>query len=441
MVDMIVDNYGQDAIAAIAAAWRDGAGDDEALEAGTGVPVDELYDAYFASFGVGGPDRRRARRRSCPRTSTSRRSPSAAAGRRERDAAAPSPSPARAPIQTRRRCGVDPGVRRRGPLVGRDRWPSSPAARRGQGHEQPTEAAAGQPAVGGEHRRRPGGDRLRRVRAVERIARARPVRDVGAAGARRPGLEARGRAGGPAWRSWPRRRPRCSSSRPASTTSSSALAEVNRRLEDARLAAGLTPLQGPGRRDRDRRLQARDPRWREPGQLHRAGRRPARHRGRALGIRRRGDRDQRRAAWWRPRRSTGWAHRSSSTPRSCRRRSGSRRSAPTGCSSGSTTNSAFLRPRRSADRRLRARVREPGRGCRWSCRRSSATPDFAGPSRRRRCPDAEPALRRRPLRGGDADRAAGRGSAELPGATRSRSAGCRRTELSTLIETLTARQP
>jgi uncharacterized protein YlxW (UPF0749 family) len=32
----------------------------------------------------------------------------------------------------------------------------------------------------------------------------------------------------------------------ASTTSSSALAEVNRRLEDARLAAGLTALRGPG---------------------------------------------------------------------------------------------------------------------------------------------------------------------------------------------------
>ena len=32
----------------------------------------------------------------------------------------------------------------------------------------------------------------------------------------------------------------------ASTTSSSALAEVNRRLEAARLAAGLMPLQGPG---------------------------------------------------------------------------------------------------------------------------------------------------------------------------------------------------
>jgi uncharacterized protein YlxW (UPF0749 family) len=32
----------------------------------------------------------------------------------------------------------------------------------------------------------------------------------------------------------------------ASTTSSSALAEVNRRLEEARLAAGLRPLKGPG---------------------------------------------------------------------------------------------------------------------------------------------------------------------------------------------------
>ena len=55
MVEMIIDTYGRDAIAAIAAAWRDGASDEEALEAGTGVPVDELYDAYFASFGVAAP--------------------------------------------------------------------------------------------------------------------------------------------------------------------------------------------------------------------------------------------------------------------------------------------------------------------------------------------------------------------------------------------------
>jgi Peptidase MA superfamily len=55
MVQMIVDNYGRDAIAAIAAAWREGAGDDEALEAGTGVSVDKLYNAYFASFGAEPP--------------------------------------------------------------------------------------------------------------------------------------------------------------------------------------------------------------------------------------------------------------------------------------------------------------------------------------------------------------------------------------------------
>src|SRR4029079_24109 len=55
MVAMIVDKYGQDAIAAIAAAWRGGAGDDEALEARTGVTVDELYIAYFASFGASFP--------------------------------------------------------------------------------------------------------------------------------------------------------------------------------------------------------------------------------------------------------------------------------------------------------------------------------------------------------------------------------------------------
>lgn len=55
MVDMIVETYGQDAVAAIAAAWRQGAGDDEALAAGTGVPVDDLYDTYFASFGATAP--------------------------------------------------------------------------------------------------------------------------------------------------------------------------------------------------------------------------------------------------------------------------------------------------------------------------------------------------------------------------------------------------
>jgi peptidase MA superfamily protein len=55
MVDMIIRTYGQDAIAAIAAAWRDGASDAEALEAGTGIPATQLYDEYFTSFGVAAP--------------------------------------------------------------------------------------------------------------------------------------------------------------------------------------------------------------------------------------------------------------------------------------------------------------------------------------------------------------------------------------------------
>ena len=55
MVGMIVDTYGEDAIAAIAAAWREGAGDAEALEAGTGVHTTELYDKYFESFGATAP--------------------------------------------------------------------------------------------------------------------------------------------------------------------------------------------------------------------------------------------------------------------------------------------------------------------------------------------------------------------------------------------------
>jgi hypothetical protein len=55
MVAMIIDAYGRRAIAAIATAWRAGAGDAEALEAGTGVKVDQLYDTYFASFGVAAP--------------------------------------------------------------------------------------------------------------------------------------------------------------------------------------------------------------------------------------------------------------------------------------------------------------------------------------------------------------------------------------------------
>jgi hypothetical protein len=55
MVQMIIDTYGRDAIAGIAAAWRKGDGDAEALEAGTGVKAKQLYADYFASFGVPEP--------------------------------------------------------------------------------------------------------------------------------------------------------------------------------------------------------------------------------------------------------------------------------------------------------------------------------------------------------------------------------------------------
>ena len=55
MVDMIVDRYGEEAIAAIAAAYREGASDAAALEAGTGVPADELYADFYEAFGVEAP--------------------------------------------------------------------------------------------------------------------------------------------------------------------------------------------------------------------------------------------------------------------------------------------------------------------------------------------------------------------------------------------------
>ncbi|HJP70087.1 MAG TPA: peptidase MA family metallohydrolase [Candidatus Limnocylindria bacterium] len=55
MVDLIVDTYGPEALARITAAYREGASDAEALEAGTGIPADELYADYYASFGVEAP--------------------------------------------------------------------------------------------------------------------------------------------------------------------------------------------------------------------------------------------------------------------------------------------------------------------------------------------------------------------------------------------------
>ncbi len=56
LVDMIVDEHGEEAIAALAAAYRGGASDAEALEAGTGVGVDELYAQFFAAYGVAEPE-------------------------------------------------------------------------------------------------------------------------------------------------------------------------------------------------------------------------------------------------------------------------------------------------------------------------------------------------------------------------------------------------
>jgi hypothetical protein len=55
MVQMIIDGYGRKAIADIAASWRDGAGDAEALKAGTGIPAEQLYGDYFTSFGAQAP--------------------------------------------------------------------------------------------------------------------------------------------------------------------------------------------------------------------------------------------------------------------------------------------------------------------------------------------------------------------------------------------------
>ncbi|HEX2765567.1 MAG TPA: peptidase MA family metallohydrolase [Candidatus Limnocylindria bacterium] len=59
-VDMVVDAYGEDAIAGMAAAYREGATEAEALEAGTGVPAEELYARFYDAFGVEAPQPIRA---------------------------------------------------------------------------------------------------------------------------------------------------------------------------------------------------------------------------------------------------------------------------------------------------------------------------------------------------------------------------------------------
>ena len=55
MVDLIIQRYGADAIARIADAYREGASDAEALEAGTGVTAEKLYAEYYAEYGVSAP--------------------------------------------------------------------------------------------------------------------------------------------------------------------------------------------------------------------------------------------------------------------------------------------------------------------------------------------------------------------------------------------------
>ena len=55
MVDRIISEHGEGAIADIATAYRDGATDAEAIEAGTGVAADELYAAFYADFGADAP--------------------------------------------------------------------------------------------------------------------------------------------------------------------------------------------------------------------------------------------------------------------------------------------------------------------------------------------------------------------------------------------------
>jgi hypothetical protein len=56
LIDMIVDEHGEAAIADVAAAYRDGASDAEALEAGTGSAADDLYARFFAAYGVVEPE-------------------------------------------------------------------------------------------------------------------------------------------------------------------------------------------------------------------------------------------------------------------------------------------------------------------------------------------------------------------------------------------------
>ncbi|MDQ2941153.1 MAG: peptidase MA family metallohydrolase [Chloroflexota bacterium] len=55
MIDNIIQQHGPEAIARIAAAYRGGASDAEALQAGTGIAARKLYDDFYAAFGIDPP--------------------------------------------------------------------------------------------------------------------------------------------------------------------------------------------------------------------------------------------------------------------------------------------------------------------------------------------------------------------------------------------------
>jgi hypothetical protein len=55
MIDMLIDQYGDRAMARMAEAYRGGASDPEALEAGTGVPAEQLFADFYSAFDVDAP--------------------------------------------------------------------------------------------------------------------------------------------------------------------------------------------------------------------------------------------------------------------------------------------------------------------------------------------------------------------------------------------------
>ncbi|HYN64244.1 MAG TPA: hypothetical protein VES36_06530, partial [Candidatus Limnocylindrales bacterium] len=49
------DEYGKEAIALLAEAYRGGASDEKALETGTGVAAEQLFADFYSAFGVDAP--------------------------------------------------------------------------------------------------------------------------------------------------------------------------------------------------------------------------------------------------------------------------------------------------------------------------------------------------------------------------------------------------